>query len=60
MASDVPRIVKFAYKNYVVNEKKGQQSAQCIFCTDKRSIMLEKCGTTSNFVKHVKAVHPAR
>jgi hypothetical protein len=59
-ASELPRIVKFAYSSYLVNEKEKKYTAQCRFCTDKRTIISGKCGTTSNLVKHVKAVHAAR
>jgi hypothetical protein len=58
MASELPRIVKFAYDEYVLNEKESTKcSVKCKFCTDKRTIISEKCGTISNFVKHIKAVH---
>lgn len=52
----VPRVVKFAYIDYKF--EKNSLSGKCRFCKNK--VITEKCGTTSNFVKHLERMHTDR
>ena len=56
-SSSVPRIVAYAYKEFVHQKPSGLRTAVCMTCDKKVS---EKGSTTSNFIRHVKAFHPER
>ena len=57
--ADLPRIIKFAFKDYKCNEKNDTCTAKCILCSDNKCIS-DKRGTTSNFVKHIERKHVDR
>jgi hypothetical protein len=54
----LPRVVKFAFTDYKV--EKNSLSAKCKLCTNKTTVISDKCGTTSNFIKHLERKHNDR
>jgi len=50
-------IVKFGYCN--VATKDNSVTVQCLFCKSK-TVISEKFGTTSNFVRHLHRKHPEK
>ena len=54
----LPCVVKFAFKDCKI--EKDKLSAKCKLCTNKVTVITDKCGTTSNFVKHLDRMHKDR
>lgn len=52
-----PKVVKYGFNDFVVKDK--STSATCKFCRQK-TIIMERVGTTSNYVKHLQRMHPDR
>jgi len=55
---DLPRVIKFGFNNFAKTD--NGTTTQCKFCTGKKTVMSEKLGTTSNYVKHLQRVHSTR
>jgi len=51
----VPKVIKYGYICFTRKEK--LMSATCSFCREK-TVITDKIGTTSNFVKHLQRIHP--
>jgi len=51
----IPRVIKYGFKDYTTKNK--LMSATCSFCREK-SVITDKIGTTSNFIKHLQRIHP--
>ena len=46
-----PKIIKFGFKDYIVDENKKKRTAVCKVCSSKIS---DTIATTSNFIRHYK------
>lgn len=53
----IPRVIKFGFKD--IQQQEQTVTATCLFCKKKTPIS-DKVGTTSNFVKHLKRIHPSK
>ena len=56
-ASVTPQIVKFGFKDYVVDDANKKRTAVCRVCSIKIS---DTTTTTSNFIRHYKNTHRER
>ena len=56
-ASVTPKIVKFGFKDYVVDDANKKRTAVCRVCSIKIS---DTTTTTSNFIRHYKKTHRER
>ncbi|KAI9538357.1 hypothetical protein NQZ68_016399 [Dissostichus eleginoides] len=56
-ASVTPKIVKFGFKDYVVDDANKKRTAVCRVCSMKIS---DTTTTTSNFIRHNKKTHRER
>ena len=54
----LPRVLKFAFAYNKV--EKNTLSGKCTLCTNKTTVISDKCGTTSNFIKHLERKHNDR
>ena len=52
-----PKVVKYGFTDFYIKDM--FMSARCKFCRDK-TMITDKLGTTSNFVKHLQWMHPQR
>ena len=55
--SVTPKIVKFGFKDYVVDDANKKRTAVCRVCSIKIS---DTTTTTSNFIRHYKKPHRER
>jgi len=55
--ANYPRVIQFGYKDFTTKDR--TVSAGCKFCREK-TVISDRVGTTSNFVKHLERKHPER
>ena len=54
----IPRVIKYGFMNVDISDK--SMRAQCRFCTKTKTVISDKPGVTSNFLKHLERVHSDR